>query len=53
MLKIKELLQVAIIVSSYYSVSYTAITTKSNPKQAIDLTIAYTKFCKDMSNIFP
>ena len=46
MLKIKKL-------SSYYSVSYIAIITKSNPKQAIDLTIAHTKFGKDISNIFP
>ena len=30
-----------------------AIITKSNPKQAIDLTIAHTKFGKDMSNFFP
>ena len=37
----------------YYSVSYIAIITKGNPKQAIDLTIAPTKFGKDMSNIFP
>ena len=39
--------------SSYYSVSYIAIITKSNPKQAIDLSNAHTKFGKDMSNIFP
>ena len=39
--------------SSYYSVSYIAIITKTNPKQAIDLAIAHTKFGKDMSNIFP
>ena len=39
--------------SSYYSVSYIVIITKSNPKQAIDLTIANTKFGKDMSNNFP
>ena len=39
--------------SSYYSVSYIAIITKTNPKQAIDLSNAYTKFGKDMSNIFP
>ena len=36
-----------------WSVSYIAMITKSNPKQAIDLTIAHTKFGKDMSNIFP
>ena len=30
-----------------------SIITKSNPKQAIDLTIAHTKSGKDMSNIFP
>ena len=29
-----------------------AIITKSNPKQAIDLTIDHTKFGKYMSNIF-
>ena len=34
-------------------VSYIDITTKSIPKQAIDLTIAHTKVGKDMSNIFP
>ena len=39
--------------SSYYSVSYIAIITKTNPKQAIDLSNAHTKFGKDMSNIFP
>ena len=38
---------------SYYSVSYIAIITKTNPKQAIDLSNAHTKFGKDMSNIFP
>ena len=37
----------------YYSVSYIAFITKSNPKQAIDLSNAHTKFGKDMSNIFP
>ena len=30
-----------------------AIITNSNPKQAIDLSNAHTKFGKDMSNIFP
>ena len=39
--------------SSYYSVSYIAIITKTNPKQAIDLSNAHTKCGKDMSNIFP
>ena len=36
-----------------YPVCYIVIITKSNPKQAIDLAIAHTKFGKDMSNIFP
>ena len=40
-------------VSSYYSVSYIAIITKSNPKQAIALSNAHTKYGKDVSNIFP
>ena len=40
MLKIKKLLKVA----KQLLLSYIAIITKSNPKQAIDLTIAHTKF---------
>ena len=51
MLKIKKLLKGAKL--GYYSVSSIAFITKSNPKQAIDLTIAHTKFGIDMSNIFP
>ena len=47
-LNVKKLLKVAI-----NSVSYIAIITTCNPKQAIDLTIAHTKFGKHMSNIFP
>ena len=50
MLKINKLLKVA---KCYYSVSYIAIISKSNPKQAIDLAIAHTKFGKDMLNNFP
>ena len=44
MLKIKKLLKVA----KYIAISYTctAIITKSNPKQAIDLTIAHTNLIK-------
>ena len=39
--------------SSYYWVSSIAIITKTDPKQAIDLSNAHTKFGKDMSSIFP
>ena len=40
-------------VAKYLLLSYIAIITKSNPKLAIDLSNAHTKFCKDMSNSFP